>query len=84
MSAESTRLRFPVGCWVDVTVRRWGGPDLVMRGKVVEATRDYAIAECRKRDGGTIRFTSSEDTELSVSFRKLQGADFRQRKVRHA
>ena len=64
-------MKFKAGAWVEVTVRRMEGPDLVTRGKVIEATRDYAIADC----AGT-RFTMSDDTFGYVFFRKLTGADW--------
>lgn len=71
-------MKYGTGTWVEVTVRREGGPDLVLRGKVVEATRDYAVAECRTPHGPK-RFTFSDDTTGYVSFRRLQPSDFRRR-----
>jgi hypothetical protein len=68
-------MRFSVGNWVEVTIRRMDGPELVKVGKVVEATRDYAVADC----GGT-RFTMSDDTQGYVFFRRMTGVDWARRK----
>lgn len=72
-------MRFNVGNWVEVTVRRFEGPELVRVGKIVEATRDYAIADC-----GGVRFTLSDDTQGYVWFRRMTGADWAaRRRQRH-
>ena len=68
-------MKFNVGNWVEVTVHRLDGPDLVSRGKVVEATRDYATADC----AGS-RFTMSDDTQGYVFMRKLTSADWKRRR----
>lgn len=71
-------MKFNVGNWVEVTVRRFDGPDLQRVGKIVEATRDYAVAECRTEDG-PIRFTMSEGY---VHFRRMTNADWQRRRRR--
>ena len=72
-------MKFKVGTWVMVTRRSCGGPDLETLGKIVAATRDYAVAECWTR-GQKIRFTLSEDTEGIVFFRRAQHSDFKRRR----
>lgn len=79
MKQEAPKLRYPVGAWVKVHARRFDSPDIVLVGKVVEATRDYAIAECRTPEG-SVRFTMSEDTASAVSFSRMQPSDFRRRR----
>lgn len=71
-------MKFRVGNWVIVTKRRFDGPDIELKGKVIEATRDYAVAECWSQ-GSKVRFVMSEDTAGSVFFRKAQHSDFRRR-----
>lgn len=61
-----------------VTARRMDGPDIELRGKVVAATPDFAIAECWTANG-PIRFTMSDDTAGSVFFRRANRNDFRRR-----
>jgi hypothetical protein len=70
-------MKFSVGNWVEVTVTRLDGPTLVKIGKIVEATRDYAVADC----AGT-RFTFCDDTQSYVFFRRMTGADFARRRRR--
>jgi hypothetical protein len=74
-------MKFNVGNWVEVTRQRVGGPDVQLVGKVIEATRDYAVAECRTSEG-TVRFTYSEDTALTTSFRRMTNNDWQNRKRR--
>lgn len=79
-TTQPTPLKFNVGQWVEVTVRR-EGRDLVLIGKISAATRDYATAKCRTREG-EIDFTWSDDTEGYVMFRRMTAADWRARKAR--
>lgn len=72
-------MKYKVGNWVIVTKRICEGPDVEMKGKIVEATRDYAVAECWSAEG-PIRFTMSEDTASIVSFRRANHSDFRRRR----
>lgn len=77
-------LKFQTGDWVIVTLRNPGRPERELKGKIVEADRDHAVAECWTREG-TKRFTFSEDTDLlgltvGVSFRRATGADFKKRR----
>ena len=74
-------MKFNVGDWVIVTRRRFEGHDVELVGKVVEATRDYAVAECRTADG-PVRFTSSEDTFAITSMRRMTGRDWAARRRR--
>ena len=71
-------MKFRIGNWVIVTRRRMEGPDLELKGKVIEATPDYAVAECWFQ-GEKIRFTMSDDTQGLVHFRKAKHSDFRRR-----
>ena len=71
-------MKFRIGNWVIVTVRREGGSDLELKGKVVEATRDYAVAECWTQ-GQKMRFVMSDDTFGHIFFRKAQHSDFGRR-----
>jgi hypothetical protein len=59
------------GDWVKVTLRRLDGPDAQWTGKIIEATRDYAVAECRTSSGPQT-FVASEDTFGQVFFEKKQ------------
>jgi hypothetical protein len=74
-------MKFSTGHWVEVTVRRMEGPEVVLVGKVVEATPDYAVAECRTADGPR-RFVMSEDTFGHVFFRRMNQTDWQRRKRR--
>ena len=74
-------MKFPRGAWVEVTVRRLDGPDVQRVGRVVEATSEYAVAECRTAEG-SVRFTFSEDTFGYVFFRRLTQADWQRRRRR--
>jgi hypothetical protein len=71
-------MKHKTGSWVIVTARTCEGPEVELKGKIVEATRDYAIAECWRKEG-PIRFTMSDDTAGAVFFRKAQRSDFRRR-----
>jgi hypothetical protein len=66
MTTAQQSLKYRVGQWVEVTVKREGVP-LVLIGKVTEATRDFAIATCRTSTGDQ-RFTYSDDTEGFIVF----------------
>ena len=66
-------MKYKVGNWVIVTKRLMDGPEVEMKGKVVEATRDYAVAECWYQ-GQVLKVTMSEDTQGIVFFRRM---DFR-------
>ena len=70
-------MKFNEGTWVEVTVRREGAPDVQKVGKVVEATRDYAVADC-----GGMRFTYSDDTFGHVHFRSMTRNDWANRRRR--
>ena len=72
-------MKYNTGNWVEVTVRREGAPESAFRGKIIEATPDYAVAECRT-PSGLMRFTMSDDTFGHIWFRRLQGSDFRRRR----
>ena len=71
-------MKYKVGNWVIVTKRLMEGPEIELKGKIIEATPDYAVAECWTA-GQKIRFTLSEDTASIVFFRKAQHSDFRRR-----
>ena len=71
-------MKHKVGSWVIVTKRLMDGPELEMKGKIIEATRDYAVAECWFQ-GQKLRVTMSDDTQGIVFFRKAQHSDFRRR-----
>jgi hypothetical protein len=70
-------MKFNVGNWVEVTITRLDGPENVMVGKIIEATPDYAVADCRGH-----RFVYSDDTRGHVFFRRMTGADWQRRKHR--
>jgi hypothetical protein len=71
-------MKFNKGNWVIVTKRYQDGSQVEHRGKVIEATRDYAVAECWTSNG-VQRFTLSDDTASIVFFRRAAGSDFRRR-----
>lgn len=81
MCVNITDMKFNTGNWVIVNRRREGAPDMELIGKVIEATRDYAVAECRTSNG-PVRFTYSEDTTLTTSFRRMTNNDWRNRRRR--
>lgn len=68
-------MKHPVGQWVEVTAHREGAPDLVLRGRIVEATSDYALAECRT-PSGTVRFVYDAGSAGHLYFRNLTGRDW--------
>ena len=70
-------MKFNIGNWVEVTVTRLDGPAFVGIGKIVEATRDYAVADVRGS-----RFTFCEATTGYVFFRRMTQADWAKRKRR--
>jgi hypothetical protein len=77
-------LKFETGDWVIVTERNPGQPDRELKGKIVTADRDHAVAECWTRTG-TRRFTFSDDTDclgitVGVTFRRATSADFPRRR----
>jgi hypothetical protein len=72
--------KFELRDWVEVTAHREGGPDLQLIGRIVETTRDYAIAECRTRDG-SLRFKWDGDIR-GVNFRRMNNNDWAKRKRR--
>ncbi len=78
MSNLTAGLKYSVGQWVEVTVKREGTP-LVKIGKVIDASHDHATAECRDKDGA-IRFTFSDDTNNYIVFRRMTSADWQARK----
>ena len=71
-------MKFNTGTWVEVTRRYEGRGDEKFVGKVIEATPDYAVAECRTASG-PVRFTMSDDTFGIVSFRRMNNNDWRRR-----
>jgi hypothetical protein len=64
-----------------VTRHRLDGPDAELVGRIIEATPDYAVAECRT-PAGPIRVTMSDDTASIVFFRKLTQRDWQSRRRR--
>lgn len=74
-------LKYDVGQWVEVTVRREGGPDLVRVGKITEADRDHAVVTCRTGDTD-VQFIWSDDTAGHILLRKMTPADWQARKRR--
>lgn len=74
-------MKFNVGNWVEVTRRYEGRGDMQFVGKVIEATPDYAVAECRTAEG-TVRFTYSDDTFDTTWFRRMTNNDWRNRRRR--
>jgi hypothetical protein len=71
-------MKFKVGHWVIVTKRRLDGPDMEMVGKVIEATPDYAVAQCGRGDQA-MTVTLSEDTASIVFFRRMTQRDWNRR-----
>lgn len=65
-------MRYSVGDWVEVTRRREGGPDIVLRGKVTAATRDCVTVECRIADGPHVIYWRGDDTP-HIGLRRLTG-----------
>jgi hypothetical protein len=78
-TADTARLRYNLGQWVEVTVRREGGPDLILVGKITAADRDHAVATCRTASGDKT-FVYSDDTSGHVIFRRMTNADWQRRK----
>lgn len=74
----STKM-FPVGTRVEVKRRREGGPDIVLRGKVISASPDHAAVECWIADGPHVIYWRGEDTP-HISLRRLTGRDFQRRR----
>jgi hypothetical protein len=72
-------VRYSVGNWVEVTRRREGGPDVVLRGKVVEATPDLVVVSCRTSEGEHRVYWRGDDTP-HIWLRRLTGRDFARRR----
>lgn len=79
MTTAQIALKYNVGQWVEVTVRREGGDNLVRVGKITEAERDHAVATCRTREGD-ITFVYSDDTAGHIIFRRMTQSDWAARK----
>lgn len=72
-------MKFRPGNWVEVTRRREGGPDVVLRGKVVSASRDHVAVACWIADGPHVIYWRGDDTP-HITLRRLSGRDFARRR----
>lgn len=76
-------LRYNVGQWVEVTVRRLDGHDLQYVGKITAADHDHAVATCRTVTGDR-EFVWSDDTDGHILMRRMTPGDWAARKRRRS
>lgn len=72
-------MKFQPGHWVEVTRQRVGGPDVKLRGKVVEASPDHVVVACRTAEGEHRVYWRGDDTP-HITLRRLTGRDFARRR----